>query len=297
MNYQGKGRIKPGHDVDRRATRDHMRSFGQNFLKSEAVARRIAGSLGPLEQCHVLELGAGPGGLTRHVVQRAARATLIELDRSLAVALREKYQEDPRINVVEGDILRQDFETWAESSTPLKPVIAGNIPYNITNPLLFKLIDAHQGLGIVVLMLQEEVARKLSAAPGGKPYGMITVLVSYYAGVEYLFSVGRGNFSPRPNVDSAVVRLEFGRGNSSRAKDEGLFRALVKRLFLERRKQVQKVLRSDPLYRLDSAALKKIEDSTGLDLQARPENLRVEDFVMLADSLINLRPETDRTVV
>lgn len=289
MRYREKNPARGGNNEERRASRDHMRAFGQNFLRSDAVALRIVDFLGPLDRSHVLELGAGPGRLTRCIVERAARTTLVELDRTLAGALRQMHAADERVVVIEGDILRLDFEAWADGCAPLTPLIAGNIPYNITKPLLFKLFDSHRGLGDVVLMLQEEVARKLTAPPGGKPYGMVSVLAAYYADAEYLFPVGRDNFSPRPKVDSAVVRLGFGRGDAPRAADESLFRALVKRLFLERRKQVQKILRSDPLYRLQAGDLEALGREAGVDLESRPECLSVGDFVRLSDSLDALR--------
>jgi len=285
------------HQGDRaasRAERDHRRALGQNFLKSEAIARRIAESLGPLENAHVLELGAGPGRLSGQLVQRAAMVTLLELDPALAARLEEKYRGEERVRVVRGDILRFDFGRWADACAPLTPMVAGNIPYNITSNLLHCLLEARSHLDRVVLMLQEEVARKLTAAPGDKAWAMLPVLTACYAATEYLFPVGADNFSPRPKVDSAVLRLgfAFGRGGvTQRPQDEKLFQALVKRLFLERRKQVQKVLRSDPLYRLSPEQLGRLAGETGVDLSRRPEELPVEAFIRLADYLAVLRAE------
>ncbi|MCE5272938.1 16S rRNA (adenine(1518)-N(6)/adenine(1519)-N(6))-dimethyltransferase RsmA [bacterium] len=285
-------RRSEGDRTASRAERDHRRALGQNFLKSESIARRIAESLGPLESSHVLELGAGPGRLSGQIVQRAAVVTLLELDPALVARLEEKYRADARVSVVRGDILRFDFGHWAGGCAPLTPVVAGNIPYNITSNLLHCLLEARSHLGTVVLMLQEEVARKLTCTPGGKAWAMLPVLINCYASSEYLFRVEAGNFSPQPKVDSAVVRLDFafGRGGCpQRPQDERLFQALVKRLFLERRKQVQKVLRSDPLYRLGPEQLERLAAAVGQDLGRRPEELSVEDFIRLADCLATLR--------
>jgi 16S rRNA (adenine1518-N6/adenine1519-N6)-dimethyltransferase len=265
------------------AARDHMRAMGQNFLKSESVARRIAESLEGLENAHVLELGAGPGRLSRQITARAARTTLLELDTRWAAHLEETFRADQRVAVIRGDILRFDFETWAGECAPLNPIVAGNIPYNITSNLLHRLIEARESLGTVVLMLQEEVARKITSAPGGKLWAMLPVFIACYSTVESLFKVGADNFSPRPKVDSAVVRLDFKGGSPLRAKDDRLFRALVKRLFLERRKQIQKVLRSDSLYRLGPDDLERMSRSTGVDLSRRPEELTVDDFIKMSD--------------
>ncbi len=266
-------------------SRDHMRALGQNFLKSDNVARRIAESLGSLENAHVLELGAGPGRLSRQVVARAARTTLLELDAQWAAHLEETFRADQRVAVIRGDILRFDFESWAAETSPMTPLVAGNIPYNITSNLLHRLIEARESLGAVVLMLQEEVARKITSSPGGKHWAMLPVFIACYSTAEYLFPVGADNFSPRPKVDSAVVRLDFKGGSPVRPKDDRVFRALVKRLFLERRKQIQKVLRSDSLYRLNPEDLDQMSRSAGIDLSRRPEELAVDDFIRLSDFL------------
>lgn len=268
-----------------KSSRDHMRALGQNFLKSEAVARRIAESLGGLENAHVLELGSGPGRLSRQIAARAARTTLLELDAKWAAHLEDTFRADQRVTVIRGDILRFDFESWAGECAPLTPLVAGNIPYNITSNLLHRLIEARESLGRVVLMLQEEVARKITSSPGGKLWAMLPVFIACYSTAEYLFPVGADNFSPRPKVDSAVVRLDFKGGSPLRAKNDRVFRALVKRLFLERRKQVQKVLRSDSLYKLDPEDLERMSRSTGVDLSCRPEELAVDDFIRLSDFL------------
>jgi 16S rRNA (adenine1518-N6/adenine1519-N6)-dimethyltransferase len=271
------------------ASRGRRKALGQNFLRNSAVVRRIVESLGPLEQAWVLEIGAGPGQLTERLAVSAARITALELDRALAESLTQTMQDRPTVEVLHQDALRFDFRRWAEECGALRPVVVGNIPYSITSALLHTLLDSASGLGLVVLMLQEEAARKLTAQAGGKPYGMLSVLAAYRADLKYLFPVKREYFSPRPKVDSAVVRLDFGSPFPQRARDEKVFEAVVRRLFLERRKQVQKVLRSDPLYRLSAEDLEALAGQTGIDLSNRPERLSVGDFVALADYIALLR--------
>ena len=134
-------------------------------------------------------------------------------------------------------------------------------------------------------MVQQEVARKVTAPPGGKPYGMISVLCAYHASLEYLFTVTRGNFVPSPSVDSAVIKLDFKKPPPLKATDYGNFDYLVRRLFDERRKQVQKVLRKGSRYRLEAADIEHLQLESGVELSRRPEELSVQEFVRLADCL------------
>jgi len=260
-------------------------------LASKEVGDRIVESLGTLERVHVLEIGAGSGALTYKLADCAERLTALEVDPGLACSLEEAFKKRDDVTISIQDVLEFDFPAWSRSCPPLVPVVVGNIPYRITSSLLHRLIDCHRELGLVVLMLQEEVARRLTAPAGRKPYGMLSVLASYYAEVRYLFSVERKNFRPQPRVDSAVVKLDFAKPYPRRAVDEKLFVSIVRRLFLERRKQVQKMLRKDPRFNLSTVALERLSLDTGLDLTCRPEEIPVDRFVALADSLFRLKGE------
>lgn len=266
--------------------------LGQYFLISGEVKDRIISSLGSLEDKHVLEIGAGRGELTFELAERAGRLTALEIDSRLAEKLELAFKEMPQVSILREDALQFDYARWAASCAPLKPLVVGNIPYRITNSLLYALIGSHNLLGTVVLMLQEEVARKLNTSAGQKPYGMLTVFVSYNSEVEYLFRVGRENFSPRPKVDSALVKLDFAKPRQRRADDEALFEALVRRLFMDRRKQIQKILRHDHRFAVSAEEIARLEQSTGLKLSCRPEELRVEQLVALADSLSDMEVKT-----
>ena len=259
--------------------------LGQHFLKSQAVAGRIVDSLGELDKAHVLEIGPGRGALSHRLAERAAAFTAVEFDRSLSEALSRKLGDRSSVNILHQDVLDFDIDNWAADCSPLTPVVVGNIPYRITSDLLHKLIGCHRHLCLVVLMLQQEVALKLTAPPGGKPYGMLSVLAGYRAVLEYLFFVGKENYHPPPRVDSAVVKLDFNASAVPRAPDERLFESLVRRLFRDRRKQVQKVLRTDPRFRLSARQLQAAAEETGIDLSCRPEELSVEQFVALTEGL------------
>ncbi|OGG02194.1 MAG: ribosomal RNA small subunit methyltransferase A [Candidatus Glassbacteria bacterium RIFCSPLOWO2_12_FULL_58_11] len=259
--------------------------LGQHFLVSRSVTERIISALGPLEHKHVLEIGAGRGVLTEHLAAAAGRLTALEIDRKLADYLQRTFGAKPEVAVLREDVLNFDIGGWARSCASLRPLVVGNIPYSITHALLHALIDAHRELEAAVLMLQEEVARKATAAAGGKPFGMLSALLSYYSSAEYLFGVGRENFIPVPGVDSAVVRLDFSRPCSPAARDEKAFRFLVRRLFEERRKQVQKVLRNNGRFALSAEDIELLARATGLDLTRRPEEFPVAELIALADAV------------
>lgn len=266
--------------------------LGQYFLTSDEVRDRIISSLGSLEDKHVLEIGAGRGALTSELAERAGRLTALEIDSRLAEELEPVFEELPAVTILKEDALQFDYVRWADSCAPLKPLVVGNIPYGITNSLLYALIGSHARLETVVLMLQQEVARKLSTSAGHKPYGMLTVFVSYNAEVEYLFRVGRDNFSPRPKVDSAVLKLDFKNSCRRRADNEVLFETMVRSLFLNRRKQIQKILRSDRRFAVSAEKIARLEQYTGLKLSRRPEEMRVEQLVALADGLNYMKEKT-----
>ena len=285
-----KRRKKPASHRPRTSLR--RRILGQHFLASGEVRDRIFRTLGALKDSHVLEIGAGRGELTQELAQRAGRLTALEIDSRLAGNLEQAFKEMPHVSILGKDALRFDYTGWAQSCAPLKPLVVGNIPYRITNSLLHALIGSHSRLESVVLMLQEEVARKLSAPAGHKPYGMLSVLAGYHSKVEYLFQVGRENFSPCPNVDSALVRLDFKQPCQCRAEDEAFFQALVRRLFLERRKQIQRILRNDQRFTVSAEDIDRLEKDTGLKLSCRPEELTIEQLVALADGLSSVKVKT-----
>ncbi|MBW7996167.1 MAG: ribosomal RNA small subunit methyltransferase A [Candidatus Glassbacteria bacterium] len=265
--------------------RTRTQRMGQNFLASREVSSRIVDSLGDLSGAHVLEIGPGRGAITGLLAERSAGLTAVELDSRLAAAMADYYAASEKVTILNRDILQFDLAGWARSCAPLEPIVVGNIPYSITNDLLHGLIAVRDDLGRVVLMVQEEVARKVTATPGGKPYGMISVLCACHASPEYLFSVKRGNFVPPPKVDSAVIQLDFNSPSRSRPADYSRFDYLVRRLFEDRRKQVQKVLRKGSRFSLSAEDIEQLAVSSGVELSRRPEELSVDDFARLADSL------------
>lgn len=177
------------------------RRLGQHFLKRDSILKRIAGEACPCEEPLVIEIGPGRGALTKHLLERSGRLIAIETDPFLAGWLEQKYAGESRLQVVRGDVLKTDLGQWGPA------VVAGNLPYYITSPILRRTLELGEKLRRAVFLVQKEVAERLTAKPGSRQYGLLTALTQLRAEAEILFSVPPSAFAPPPKVDSAAVRL------------------------------------------------------------------------------------------
>ena len=232
----------------------------------------------------MVEIGPGRGALTGPLLERGFRVLAIELDRVLAAELSERWGGEEGLELVQDDAL----EATLPPARPGEPLwVVGNLPYAITSPLLFHVLDQVETAGIagMVFMIQREVADRLAAEPGTKAYGALTVGVRLVADVERLFDVGAGAFRPPPAVVSAVVRLTpHDRFALDRRRRDRL-RILVQALFGQRRKQIQKSLRTLQGFSLSPEAVAQVARRSGLDLARRPETLSPEEFLALDTAL------------
>ncbi|HVP37877.1 MAG TPA: 16S rRNA (adenine(1518)-N(6)/adenine(1519)-N(6))-dimethyltransferase RsmA [Candidatus Saccharimonadales bacterium] len=252
------------------------RRLGQCFLVDRRVSERIAEAVGAGPGEPVIEIGAGTGELTECLLSRGARVWAVELDRALAARLRGELTA----TVVEADAL----ETRFRDLVPEGPfVVTGNLPYYCTTDLLLHLLDQREGVSRAVFLVQREYADRLASPPGRKAYGSIGVLVGYFAQVERLFRVGPAAFHPRPEVQSAAIRLTFrpGRGLPE-ARERALFR-IVRRAFQQRRKQLRAALRE--LVPAGRERLLEALARAGVDPARRGETLSLEEFMALAEAL------------
>ena len=261
--------------------------LSQHFLHDRAVAGRIAAAIPAPAGARVVEIGPGRGALTDPLLERGFRVRAIELDRGLAAGLRDRWGSRAGFELVEGDALALDLPQGS-ADDPLW--VVGNLPYAITSPLLFRMLDqvASAGIAGMVFMIQREVAERLTARPGTKDYGALTVGVGLVADVERVFDVGPGAFRPPPAVVSTVVRItphdRFRLSPARRAR----LRGLVRDLFGQRRKQIQKLLRTVPARALDAAQVERVARLSGLDLAARPETLSLDGFLALERALAEI---------
>jgi len=256
------------------------RSLGQNFLVDPNLQRKIVEAVGARPGDEVLEIGPGKGALTRHLVGTVARLVLVELDDHLAADLEGRYGGRTDVEVVHADILRVSLAKHLRD--PARARVVGNIPYNITTPILFRLLERPRPLEIV-LLVQEEVADRIAAVPGTSAYGALAVGVQSVATAERLFRVARGAFRPVPKVESAVVRITPLRPEPLTLAQEERLRVLVRAAFQWRRKQLGKILRDHPDVAVDPARALAAAQELGLDLADRPERLDPRTFVRLAE--------------
>ena len=256
------------------------RSLGQNFLVDPNTQRRIVRALAVEAADEVLEIGPGRGALTRHLVQLGVRLVAVELDDELADGL--EAEALPGLRVVRGDALALPLHTLVDDWSRAK--VVGNIPYNVTSPLIFKLLEPPRPADIV-LMVQAEVAERITAAPGVKAYGALSVGVQTAARAERLFSVPRTVFRPVPSVDSAVVRLTPEHPGVLDPSLSADVRTLTRAAFGWRRKQLATTLRKHRDYGIASETINAMLAELGLAPTVRPEQLSPSQFVRLARML------------
>jgi len=249
--------------------------FGQNFLVDEQVLDRIAASVAPAPAEHLVEIGPGKGALTARLARNCERLTAIELDRDLTPWLQVGFERHPGFKLFQADALSFDFSQLLEGGESLR--ILGNLPYNISTPLIFHLLSFTGQVKDMHFMLQREVVRRLAAEPGTKAYGRLSVMVQYHCRVEALFEVPPSAFEPAPKVDSALVRLTPHPKLPARADNPEILARLVNLAFQQRRKTLRNALKQlVPGARLEALPV---------DASLRPEALSVADYVALANAL------------
>lgn len=266
------------------------RSLGQNFLIDKSVVNGIVSSLSLSPDDAVIEIGPGRGALTGELVKSGANVGAIELDHDLADALARTYRDRPGFHLFEADVLDTDLRVVASSICESPRVkLAGNLPYNISTPILRKLFESRDLFSVITVMLQKEVAERIVAAPGSSERGFITVLVERGFTSELLFSVPPGAFRPIPKVTSAVVRLTPRVLNVEHTFGDEQFEALVSAAFSQKRKTLKNNLSSAPAS--INAALKarggavEVISRAGIEEKARAESLSLKEWTALAEEI------------
>ncbi|MFG6176631.1 16S rRNA (adenine(1518)-N(6)/adenine(1519)-N(6))-dimethyltransferase RsmA [Halomonas sp. THAF12] len=250
--------------------------FGQNFLRDPGIISRLVRAIGARSGERLVEIGPGQGALTEPLLEAAGdRLEVIELDRDLIPGLRVQFFDKPGFVIHEGDALKVDFRELRGEGPPLR--VVGNLPYNISTPLISHLLEAGDAVSDMHFMLQKEVVERLAAPPGGGERGRLSVLAQYYCSVESLFTVPPEAFVPRPKVESAIVRLMPHAQIPHPAQDETLLFSVVREAFAQRRKTLRNNLKA----RLDAEAIEALD----IDPSRRPQTLSVEEFVRIANHL------------
>ena len=246
--------------------------FGQHFLTDPGVIEAIVGAVAPAKDDVIVEIGPGRAAITRSLAARAGTLHAIELDRDLAVRLRRDFAADSHVRIHQADALGFDYASLGPALR-----IVGNLPYNISTPLLFRLLECMENIVDMHFMLQKEVVDRMAAAPGSKAYGRLGIMLGCHFQIDALFDVDRLAFDPPPEVTSAVVRLVPLPSGTYVIEDEARLSRLVAQAFSQRRKTIRNSLRDVA----DEAVL----ESVGIDPGLRPEAIAIADYVRLANTL------------
>ena len=255
---------------------------GQSFLNDLNVIRKIVDEIAPEPDDVVVEIGPGFGALTFELAETARHVIAVELDGGIVRAFREEYGENPRITLVEGDILRFDLEEVRKNHKCGRLLVVGNIPYSITSPLIRMLTDVKGVVKRAAIMVQSEVGERIVARRVDREYSGLSVVVQYHALARLLFTVKSSCFFPRPKVDSKLVELDFERVPTRDSSAE-FFEGVVQAAFGKRRKMLRRSL-EDILTRCGMTS-GELEAATGIELTRRGETLNVSEFESLATAL------------
>jgi 16S rRNA (adenine1518-N6/adenine1519-N6)-dimethyltransferase len=252
--------------------------FGQHFLNDNQIIQRIVDVIAPVAGQHIVEIGPGQGALTLPVLKVAGNLEVVELDRDLIPILTERTQKHGTVIIHQADALKFDFSQLATDKKPLR--VIGNLPYNISTPLIFHLLEYAACISDMHFMLQKEVVDRLAAHVGSPDYGRLSIMVQYHCQVFSLFKVPPEAFHPPPKVDSSIVRIIPYHTIPFTAKNYAHFEDLVKQAFSQRRKTLRNSLR-----RLMTDEYWAHVD---MDSRLRPEELTVEDYVKLSNALLDI---------
>jgi 16S rRNA (adenine1518-N6/adenine1519-N6)-dimethyltransferase len=256
-------------------SRPPRKRFGQNFPHDPNIIHKIISNMNPQAQDHFVEIGPGQGAMTKPLSAAVSQLDVIEIDQDLADDLLTRPWAN-KLNIHRGDALRFPFDSISTQSGALR--LAGNLPYNISTPLLFHILDYYQLFRDIHVMLQKEVVQRMTAQPGSKTYGRLTVSLAARCHVESLFIIGPGAFRPAPKVESAFARLTPLPQPLVTESEAPVFDDILRRAFGQRRKQLQNTLR-------DLLTAEQIQ-ATGISPTVRAEMLSVEQFVALTQAVI-----------
>jgi 16S rRNA (adenine1518-N6/adenine1519-N6)-dimethyltransferase len=246
--------------------------FGQHFLHDRNIIEKIVTAIAPKPDQHFVEIGPGRGALTVPLLQRCAKLDVIEIDKDLAERIKGEFP-DPRLTVHEGDALKFPFHSLKRPKERMR--LVGNLPYNISSPLLFHILGSGDLFEDIHVMLQKEVVSRMAATPGNKIYGRLTVALAARCHVEPLFNIRPGSFTPPPGVDSTFVRLTPDAVQRARIDDENAFDRIIRQAFNMRRKRLANALRG----LVTEAQISAL----GIDPNARAEQLTVDSFIALGN--------------
>ena len=256
-------------------THQARKRFGQNFLHDQQVIDRIIREIAPTSTDHLLEIGPGQGALTEQLADSGATVDCVELDRDLVEHLRHQYRNYDNVHIHQHDILKFDLNDLELSDKRVR--IIGNLPYNISTPVLFHLLKYYEKIEDMSFMLQLEVVERMSASVGDKDYGRLSLMLQYFCQAQKLFDVPPQAFTPQPKVNSAIVRLTPHKALPITVKDTDCLKVVVRTAFNQRRKTLKNSLKT----LISDSELSDLE----IDMTLRPEKLTLTDYVKISDAI------------
>ena len=263
-----------------------QKKFGQNFLIDSHVLNKIIAGAGVTKDDFVLEIGPGIGTLTQYLCEAAGKVFAVEIDKNLLPILEETLAPYDNVTVINEDILKLDLNAIAREYNGGKPIkVVANLPYYITTPIIMGLFEAHVPLGNLTVMVQKEVAKRMEAGPGTKDYGALSLAVQYYAEPYIVANVPCNCFMPRPNVDSAVIRLTRHEQMPVDVKNEAQMFKMVRAAFNQRRKTLVNSLNNSPELNFTKEEIQNALAEMNLSATVRGEALTLEQFAALSDLL------------
>jgi len=257
------------------------RSLSQNFLTNDRAARRIVERLELKEDETVLEIGSGRGALTKYLLDKAEKIFAVEIDKQLCSYLEQRFVSKKNLKIINKDILKVNFKDLISPGSFCK--VVGNLPYQITSPVLSLLLKNKEFISLCVLMVQKEVALRICASPGDKDWSPLSIAVQLYSDVKILFHLRSSSFFPQPKVISSVIRIVFPSEPKVRVPDEKLFFWVVRSAFGQRRKMVLNSLAAN--LDLPKRKIEVILDKAGIDPQRRAETLSLNELARFSSSL------------
>lgn len=272
------------HGLMRKYRFSTIKSLGQNFLIDSEIPRKIVSmsDIGP--ESGVIEIGAGIGTLTNELAKVADKVVAVELDQKLIPVLQETLSEHKNVKIIHGDILKLNINELIDSEFPNQRVcICANLPYYITTPIIMRLIENRSNISDITVMVQKEVALRLTSVGGGKEYGAVSIAVQYYAESKVLFDVGSNCFMPQPKVVSSVIKLKIRENPPVEVEDEKWFFKVIHASFSQRRKTLINSLSNTT--GINKAKIAEALNDLGLDVNVRGEKLSIYDYALLCKKL------------
>ena len=265
-----------------------QKKFGQNFLIDGHVLDKIIAGAGVTKDDMVLEIGPGIGTMTQYLAEAAGKVVAVEIDRNLLPILQKTLADYDNVKVIHADVLSLDLEKLVQEENGGRPIkVVANLPYYITTPIIMALFEQHVPLANVPVMVQKEVAARMKSGPGSKDYGALSLAVQYYAEPYIVANVPCNCFMPRPNVDSAVIRLTRYEEPPVQVKDEKMLFKIIRASFNQRRKTLQNGLNNSSELNFTKDQIAAAIAAAGFSPSVRGEALTLEQFARLTDILLN----------